>query len=839
MQSQSKKLALAISLSYGLMASLWILTSDALVTWWLADAAGTQKWQTIKGLSFVIGTAGLLFLIIYFFLRKLDVERRERNAVMTALRERETLLAHALKIARMGSWTADLRAGTVTASPEGAAMVGWQPGVHPLTELFALVHPEDQERVQKAWAATSAGSAYTVEHRLLVGGKLRWVDVRGEVERDEQGHPVRVIGITQDVTERKRAEQQFAALVNNIDGIVWEVDLTSGATTIISDQVQRILGFRAEAWLVQKNFWNEHIHPEDREWVQAYGREKRQSGASYDYEYRMISATGQAVWIHDYVSVVLGAGNKPVTLRGVMVDVTQRHQAEAEVRRREQRFRLLIENASDIVTVLNAAGLIRFQSPSVVHLLGYQVEEMTDRNAFEFVHPDDAARIATAIKRAHANPGLPVTVEYRLRHSDGTWRYLQSVGRSIPGEAPEGFIVVNSRDITETRKLEEQFRQAQKMEAIGQLAGGVAHDLNNILTVIQMQVDLLKHGDPLTPQQSESILDVEKVSRRAADLTRQLLMFSRRQAALKQNLDLNNVITNITKMLQRILGEDVTILIRYAPQPLPIFADAGMLDQILLNLAVNSRDAMPTGGKLTIETTVTELDEFAATQQAQARPGKFACLSVNDTGRGIPAEILPRIFEPFFTTKDVGKGTGLGLATVFGIVQQHKGWINVSSEVNCGTSFQLYFPLVRETSESHTERFPATLPGGTETILLVEDEQSLRVLVRNVLTRLGYHVLEATTGHAALEVWREHQAEIRLLLTDLVMPDGMTGKQLAEELLRQNPRLPVIYCSGYSRETVGLDFPLQEGINFLSKPFQAAKLAAGVRQQLDSAQARH
>jgi PAS domain S-box-containing protein len=643
-----------------------------------------------------------------------------------------------------------------------------------------------------------------------------------------------------DLTERKQAEEalrrsehQYSDLVNNIDGIVWEGDAVTLAMTFVSPQAERILGYPLRDWTSDARFWENHLRPDDRERVVTTFRESAQKGLAYDLEYCMIAADGREVWIHDFVTAVL-EGGQPVTLRGVMVDVTERKKAEAELRRREERFRLLIENASDIVTVINAEGVIRFQSPSVARILGYQPEEMTNHSAFEFLYPDDTARIAAAIQRALANPGLSVTVEYRYRHADGSWRYLQSVGRSIAGEAPEGFVIVNSRDLTETRKLEEQFRQSQKMEAIGQLAGGVAHDLNNILTVVHMQLDLLKHGDPLSASQLESVLDIEKASRRAADLTRQLLMFSRRQAALKHDLDLNAVVTNITKMLQRILGEDVAMQISYAPQPLPVHADAGMLEQILLNLAVNSRDAMPQGGRLIIETAVVAIDELAAAQKPLARQGKFACLIVSDSGSGIPPEVLPRIFEPFFTTKDVGKGTGLGLATVFGIVQQHHGWINAYSEVGKGTTFRMYLPLQGASAEAVEDRqVPGNLPGGTETILLVEDEQSLRVLVRNVLTRLGYRVLEATTGNTAIAVWREQRHEIKLLLTDLVMPDGMTGKQLAEALLKEDPNLKVIYSSGYSRDIAGQGFVLQDGVNFLSKPFQAAKLAQTVRNSLD------
>jgi PAS domain S-box-containing protein len=651
-----------------------------------------------------------------------------------------------------------------------------------------------------------------------------------------------VVAVVRDITERKKteaalreSEYQFADLVNNIDGIVWEADPATHAATFISFQALRILGYPSEEWISSKAFWLDHLHPDDRESaLKQYGLCK-QSGQARDFEYRMIASDGRIVWIHDFVSVLLEDG-KVARMRGVMVDVTERKTAEAEVRKRDARFRLMIENASDIVTVLNKQGIVSFQSPAATRIMGYRAEDMATQNGFELIHPEDLARFKSTLANAIAHPGLPVSIEYRYKHGDGNWRFMQTVARSVEGESADGFIVANSRDITETRRLEEQFRQSQKMEAIGQLAGGVAHDLNNILTVVHMQSDLLKYGDPLTPMQSESVLDIEKASRRAADLTRQLLMFSRRQAAMKHDLDLNAVVTNITKMLQRILGEDVAMHISYAAQPLPVHADSGMLDQILLNLAVNSRDAMPAGGKIVIETSVAELDEFAASQKPNARVGRFACLSVSDNGKGIPPEVLPRIFEPFFTTKDIGKGTGLGLATVFGIVQQHNGWINAYSEVGKGTTFRVYLPLQKEAEEVAAEN-TVVAQGGNETILLVEDEQSLRVLVRNVLTRLGYRVLEATTGLTAVEVWKEHRNDIKLVLTDLVMPDGMTGKQLGDVLTAENPNLRVIYTSGYSRDITGQGSNFQDGVNFLSKPFQASKLAQTVRNSLDSASA--
>jgi signal transduction histidine kinase/ActR/RegA family two-component response regulator len=391
------------------------------------------------------------------------------------------------------------------------------------------------------------------------------------------------------------------------------------------------------------------------------------------------------------------------------------------------------------------------------------------------------------------------------------------------------------RDITDRRKLEEQFRQSQKLEGIGQLAGGVAHDFNNILATIQMQAELLKTSGGLSAEQAEYADEIGVTVNRAAALTRQLLLFSRREVFRPRDLDLSGSIAGTLKMLQRILGENIEMQLKLSPQPMSIHADAGMMDQILLNLTVNARDAMPNGGRLVIETSGVEIDEFTASQSAHMQAGSFVCLTVSDSGCGIPPEILPKIFEPFFTTKDVGKGTGLGLATVFGIVQQHQGWINVYSEVGRGTVFRIYLPrLAPDFGPKPAPPELAKIRGGTETILLVEDDPALRVSVRKALSKLGYRILEAPTGVKALEVWQQYRDEIRLLLTDLVMPDEMTGTELAERLRQENPGLKVIYMSGYSAQIVGKDFPLKEGINFLTKPLQAAKLAQVIRDRLDS-----
>jgi nitrogen-specific signal transduction histidine kinase len=372
------------------------------------------------------------------------------------------------------------------------------------------------------------------------------------------------------------------------------------------------------------------------------------------------------------------------------------------------------------------------------------------------------------------------------------------------------------------------------MEAIGLLAGGVAHDFNNVLAVIQIHADFLRSEGELSAEQSESADDILAAVERATALTRQLLLFSSREALQPRDLELSESITDTAKMLKRIVGEHIHMDLRMASEPMFLHADPGMMDQVLMNLVVNARDAMPHGGRLVIETSGVEFDEFAASVSADVRAGSFVCMSVSDNGCGIPADIMPKIFEPFFTTKDVGKGTGLGLATVFGIVRQHQGWVNVYSEVGHGTTFRVYLPRLAESATAKdTRSMPRLMLTGSETILLVEDEETLRAPVRKALSQLGYHVLEAPSGAKALELWNENRDAIRLLLTDLVMPDGMTGKDLAQHILREDPGLKVIYMSGYSAEVVGKDFPMKEGVNFLTKPYTAHKLAQAVRNCLD------
>lgn len=391
-------------------------------------------------------------------------------------------------------------------------------------------------------------------------------------------------------------------------------------------------------------------------------------------------------------------------------------------------------------------------------------------------------------------------------------------------------------EMEERARLEQAFRQSQKMEAVGQLAGGVAHDFNNLLTVIRGYLCLVLGDEKLAAKFKEPLQQVDAAAQRAANLTRQLLTFSRKQLVQREALDLNEVITHITRMLHRLLGEDVSLQIETTPELPHIFADRAMMEQVLVNLAVNARDAMPNGGRLRIETRRDEILSGPIAPDSEARPGRFVCLTVADTGTGIAAEVMTHLFEPFFTTKAVGKGTGLGLATVYGIVKQHDGWIEVTSEPGHGARFKIYLPEHRPAAPARTTTgtAPARPQGGSETIFLVEDEPALRGVAAKVLRNYGYHVITAASGAEALQTWPSHADQVDLLLTDMVMPDGVSGGELAQRLRAAKPELKVLFSSGYSTDLVGRNAYLQDGKNFLPKPYNPDKLAHTVRRCLDT-----
>ena len=509
--------------------------------------------------------------------------------------------------------------------------------------------------------------------------------------------------------------------------------------------------------------------------------------------------------------------------------------AETALRISERRFRALVEESWDAIALFAADGTIMYGSPATTRLLGYDLSEFVGRNALELIHPDDRAAVLLRLEEVTVRPRTCLNVASRMRHKDGTWRHLEGVLTNLLDDPSVGAIVNNYRDVTDRRNLEQQVLLAQKMEAIGRLAGGVAHDFNNILTAIGGYADLLLADLPPNDKRRHDIEEIHQATERAASLTQQLLAFSRRQVLQPKVLDLNTLVTNIEKMLRRLIGEDILFATVLHPRAGNVRADPGQLEQVIVNLAVNARDAMPNGGRLTIETRNVELDESYAAEHPGVTAGQYVLLAVTDTGAGMDEATKARIFEPFFTTKVRGKGTGLGLATVYGIVQQTGGHIWPYSEPGKGTTMRVYLPRANAPADpvEHPDTDSTAVPGGTETILLVEDEAPVRTVTRQLLERNGYTVLEAADGPTALSMLDGNGAgtHVDLLLTDVVMP-GMSGRELAEHLRKSRPKLRVLFMSGYTDDAVVRHGMLEPGLAYLEKPFRPPALLRKVREVL-------
>lgn len=510
-----------------------------------------------------------------------------------------------------------------------------------------------------------------------------------------------------------------------------------------------------------------------------------------------------------------------------------RREAEEALRQSEQLYRCLIENASDGIFTLTADARLSSMNPSCARMTGWIPELAMGKDFVVFLHPDDRSLALEWLQHTLAGENPPM-VTLRVRKEED-YVVLEATSAALQNAEQKNFgILAIARDVTARRHLEEQLRQAQKMESIGQLAGGVAHDFNNILTVIHGHAALLLGESGVPAKTFDALREIVRASDRAASLTRQLLTFSRKQPLQVREVDLNEVVSDITRMLQRVLGEPITLHCEYSPRLPAVKADPSMLEQVILNLAVNARDAMTKGGTLTLRTHKVIRSSMSSSSLTPVRDGEYVCLSAQDTGCGIPPELIDRIYEPFFTTKEPGKGTGLGLATVYGIVKQHGGWIDVQSTLNVGTCFTVYFPASSSPLVVPIKPKEPTpnMPGGTECILLVEDEVAVRSLCRRLLQRLGYTVLEAETGAAALEVWKYNKEKIDLLLTDMVMPEGMTGHELANILRRDVANLPVVLSTGYSPDSLSEGELHDQNIYFLAKPYTPSQLSEIIRRCL-------
>jgi two-component system, cell cycle sensor histidine kinase and response regulator CckA len=621
--------------------------------------------------------------------------------------------------------------------------------------------------------------------------------------------------------ERKRSEEaldasevKFRSVVESLQEVVFQVN-EFGHWTSLNPAWKEITGFEVKDTL--GTLFLEFVHHDDRSRDSHIFLQLMERKLDYcRFETRLLTKEGKVRWVEMYAQLTLNTDGSVLGASGSLTDITERKQAETEIKKLAA------------FPKVNPNPVLEFDAEGSLTYFNDAAQELA--RVLGQAHPKDIlpTNASETAKQALGSGQKKLNQEVVIREKTISWSFFPITASHV--------VHCYGVDITEMENLEAQFRHAQKLESIGQLAAGVAHDFNNILTVIQGYADCLLLRHEKDSSLANPLKQISAASRRAASLTRQLLMFSRKQVLQPTIVDLNSVLRNLSNMLGRLLGEDIAIEARYGATLPLLEADTGMIEQVVMNLAVNSRDAMPKGGQLLITTQALEVDAAYMHQHPEARVGKAVCLSVTDTGHGMERATLNRIFEPFFSTKEVGKGTGLGLATVYGIVKQHHGWIEVKSEVGKGTTFNIYLPATGKNAVAVAETAPQPAQkmtrGRRETILLVEDEEILREWVKEVLLDNDYEVVEAANGVEALKIWEARNGKVDLLLTDMVMPEGMTGRELATQLRSREPGLKVIYTSGYSAEIMGTD-DLRD-TPFLPKPYPAPQLTKLLRECLDA-----
>ncbi|MHC1728882.1 MAG: PAS domain-containing protein [Syntrophobacteraceae bacterium] len=782
----------------------------------------------------------------------------ERRLAEVALYESEERLRLAMEATADGVWDWNIKTGEVFRSPSFFSMLGYRQEEFEgsFGEWLNHVHPDDTARVSSTLSEYLNGKRekYEIEFRMLSNsGSSVWILCRGKVVAyDETGKPARMVGTHTDITSRKQSEAalresearwQFA--IEGADDGLWDWNVQSDEV-FLSRQWKAMLGFEDHEIGTTMDDWDRRIHPRDKERVHADIKDHLDNRTPmYANEHCVQCKDGSYKWVLDRGKVIdWSEDGKPLRMIGTHSDITERKRAEAGLRNSEEYIRAVMDNLPIGVAVnsVDPAVDFTFMNNNFPKFYRTTKEALAESDAFwGSVYEDPVFR--EEIKKrvlddcASGDPKRMHWEEVPITRNGEETTFISARNTLVPDKQ---LMISSVWDVTsrkraeeEKEKLQAQLLQAQKMESVGRLAGGVAHDFNNMLGVIightEMALDETNHED----SRYLDLQEIHKAARRSADLTRQLLAFARKQTVSPRVLNLNDTVSSMIKMLQRLIGEDIDLAWMPGHCLWSVKIDPSQVDQLLANLAVNARDAITGVGKITIETANVACDDSNCLSRQEFAPGEYVLLAVSDNGIGMDKEILDHIFEPFFTTKEVGKGTGLGLATIYGIVKQNQGFVHVYSEPGRGTTFRIYLPRFQEESmEQSTEMAAGLPPVGKETILIVEDEEAIMNLGKTILQRLGYTVLTASTPGKAIQTVTEYSGDIQLLITDVVMPE-MNGRVLAEQLSSIKSGLKCLFMSGYTSDAIAHHGILDEGVHFIQKPFSVKEIAERVRETLD------
>jgi len=638
----------------------------------------------------------------------------------------------------------------------------------------------------------------------------------------------------------EESERRYREIFENAKDAIYVHDL-NGRYTLVNPAAEELSGYSRDEILQLSVF--DMASPEHVELICNSLKQKLTDHAPTTYEIEAIRKDGTRVPV-EVSSRLIYRDGRPIGVQGSVRDISERRRAEEVVRASEQRFRDLVKNANDIIFTCDMLGKITSLNRAGERVTGYTAEEALKMNFAQAVSPDDIAKVRHMLSRKRA-ADVATVYDLELITKSGGRAAVEISSRAILKDGQAVGVQGIARDITDRQRMENdlrtsqaQLQQSQRLEAVGQLAGGVAHDFNNLLTAIIGYSDFalrkMRANNPIR----RDIEEIKKAANRAATLTRQLLAFSRKQILKPEVLDLNLVVGDMHKMLERLIGEDIDLVTTLGSDTDPVKADRGQLEQIIMNLVVNARDAMPFGGSVTIETANVLFDKAYTSEHVPVKPGKYAMLAVSDTGLGMDANTQLHIFEPFFTTKELGKGTGLGLSTVYGIVKQSGGFIWVYSELNVGTTFKIYLPSLTELHFDQELTSIDTAETETGTVLLVEDDPLVRNVALRALESAGYTVLESGNGHGALAMAHSCDDEIDLLITDVVMP-LMGGRELAQELSALHPKTSILFMSGYTDDAVVRHGIMDKDIEYLQKPFTPESLVRRVGEVLRDARNAH